>query len=344
VIGRFFSFATRRSGATKFPMEKNYCTLFDKNYLLQAMALLLSLKRVAGSFRLYVLCMDDEAYRFLQRLSKTEPVTPVHERELRIARKQLEEHKQRTTHGQYCWSCQPFSIDYLLERFSLDSLTYLEADSMFFSNPQVLFDEIGQASVSLVPHNFAPGFDQTASSGRFCVQFNFFRNDDAGRKVLAFWEQSCLAYNRDKPLSYPGQVTLDEWPEKFGHAVKVIQNQGAGVAPWNLQKFDLDSDASGCPTVNNIPVVFFHYHEFGFLEEGKVDLSSYPLPPKSVALFYRPYLESLKAAEALIKNLEPVFSNKKFKKRRAPWREFLHRARRRVQGTYNIYDPTAILL
>src|ERR1035437_1360879 len=117
-------------------MKTNYCTVFHKNYLFQGFALFLSLQRTAGDFMLYVLCMDDETLEVMGRVADAQFLTPVSEHDLRGRFPELESHAQRTNHGQYCWSCQPFFIQFLLERFALPSVTYLEADSLFFSSPQ----------------------------------------------------------------------------------------------------------------------------------------------------------------------------------------------------------------
>jgi hypothetical protein len=38
---------------------------------------------------------------------------------------------------------------------ALEAVTYIDADIAFFSDPQPVFDEMGEDSVMIVPHRFA---------------------------------------------------------------------------------------------------------------------------------------------------------------------------------------------
>lgn len=315
---------------------RNYCTIFDKNYLFQGMALFVSLLRTTKNFRLYVLCMDAESFQLIEKFSAKLPITAIREEDLRTAIPALEEHKKRTSHGQYCWSCQPFSISYLIHRFQLDSLTYLEADSIFFSDPEHLFAEIGPGSVSLVPHRYTPEFDQTKTSGRYCVQFNFFRNDAQAKAVLDYWQSCCLEYSREKPLFYPGQTKLDEWPEKFGSSVVEIQNLGAGIAPWNIQQYSVSIE-DGIPMVDGQAAVFYHFHEFAFRENGAFDLGGYPLSKQVVDAFYRPYVATLRAAEAMVHEIAPDFRHRKVRAAPVGFLNALRVWKRKLFGRYNVF-------
>ena len=251
---------------------RSYCTVFDKNYLVQAVALYRSLLDHAGDFSLYALCMDNEAYEFLAKASLPSLV-PIEVSDLLTP--DVVKVKDRTTHGQFCWVCQPLVCSHVLDNFGVSMVTYLEADSLFFSSPEPLFDELHNCSASLVSHRFPANKDQSAVSGKYCVQFNAFRNDEFGRAVLAYWKQCCFRYMDSKPHSYPGQTTLDNWTTKFPHA-KEISHLGAGVAPWNVMQYRLEKSDTGI-TVDGIPIVFYHYHQYLRYEDGSHELGTYPL-------------------------------------------------------------------
>jgi hypothetical protein len=321
-----------------------YCTLFDKNYLYQGVALHRSLARHARDFTLYALCMDSIAYDLLQRMN-VPSLTPIRVEEL--LSEQVAQVRRRTTHGQFCWVCQPLVCEYLLDRFGLDMVTYLEADSLFFSDPEALLQELGDRAVSLVPHNYSAEFDNSEAAGRFCVQFNAFRNDPTGRRVLGYWRQRCFEYDKSRLLRYPGQTCLDDWPVRFEN-VAIIGHRGAGVAPWNIRGYRIGGSES-TPTVDGMPVVFYHYHQYARCKGGGHDLGSYPMTRQAIDTFYRPYVRELRLAESAVHAVEPEFRFRRespnvssladllrgFSGSSAV--EYLRGLNRRLRGRYNVY-------
>jgi hypothetical protein len=325
-------------------MRRSYCTLFDKNYLYQGVALHDSLQVVARDFDLYALAMDDEAFDMLGKLGR-KSLVPVRVDDLLTD--EVRAVRSRTTHGQFCWVNQPLICQYLLERHHLDMVTYLESDSYFFSDPEVLFQELGDDSVSLVPHNFSSEFDNSETAGRFCVQFNAFRNDDRARAVLADWRAANFRYDRSAPTAYPGQTCIDRWPETFP-GVKVIEHRGAGVAPWNVRGYRLEMRGD-TPTVDGVPVVFYHYHQYGRLRSGAHELGSYPMTQAVIDAFYRPYVAALRRAEHTVTRIDPAFTFRRLHADSAslgelllgPSKErlssYMGRLKRKLRGRFNVY-------
>jgi hypothetical protein len=325
-------------------MHRSYCTLFDKNYLFQGVALHDSLVASARDFTLYALAMDEEAFVMLAKLGR-DTLVPVRVDELLTD--EVRQVRARTSHGQFCWVNQPLICEYLLDRYSLDMVTYLESDSLFFSNPEPLFEELASSSVSLVPHHYSPGFDQKDKSGVFCVQFNAFRNDARARAVLAHWKTENFRYDKTRPMYFPGQMCMDSWPEKF-EGVKIITHKGAGVAPWNVRGYEV-TVRDGTPHVDGVPVVFYHYHQYGRLRSGAHDLSGYPITKEVINAFYRPYVAALARAEQAVKDVDPSFDFRRVyadsvtlgKFMRAPSKEnlasYLFRLKRKVLRRFNVY-------
>ena len=324
-------------------MLRTYCTLFDKNYLYQAIALHRSLLRHGGAFRLFALCMDNTAFQMIEAL-QSDSLIPVSVGSM--MEPDVELLRLRTTHGQFCWACQPLICQYVLDNFEADMVTYLESDSLFFSSPEALFNEIGDRSVSLVPHNYSSEFDNSAAAGRFCVQFNAFRNDPVARAVLSTWRNACFQYDKERPRSYPGQTCLDNWPAEFS-GVAVIEHPGAGVAPWNISGYRLEDDRVP-PLVDGQPVVFYHYHQYGRLKNGSHEIGSYPMTGKIVDCFYVPYVEALREAQAFVQGVDPRFSHRReyedypsmcdVLRRPSPavLGRYLEAMKRRIRGRFNV--------
>jgi hypothetical protein len=309
-----------------------------------------SLSRVARDFRLHALCMDSVSHEIIRKLS-SETLRPVKVEELLTPR--VSSVRDRTTHGQFCWVCQPLICEFVLDSRGADVVTYLEADSLFFSNPDVLFTELGDNSVSLVPHAFSPGFDNTGEAGRFCVQFNAFRSDKRGRAVLGYWKSRCFEYTKDRPRSYPGQTSLNDWPERF-EGVKVIENPGAGVAPWNIQHRTINI-VDSVPHVDGVPVVFYHFHQYGRYGDGSHELGHYPLTRQAIDAFYKPYVHALASAERRVRAVDPGFRHQRTypdnkslgeilaRPRADDVREYVNVLRRRLRGCYNVFPDQFFL-
>ncbi len=312
---------------------RSYVTLFDRNYLYQGVALYQSLEKHSQSaFQLYAICMDDLAFETLQKLDRKNFI-PI--RYTDFDTPETVAVRARTTHGQYCWTCQPLSCLYLLERFGLDRITYLEADSLFFADPEILFQELGENSVSLIAHRYSPQFDQTATSGKFCVQFNSFANNDNGRAVLNYWKKECFRYDKSRPTDFPGQTCLDQWESRF-KSVKELQHLGGGVAPWNVQQYSISRSESGI-LVNGVPLVFYHFHAYGQYKDGSHELGGYPLSQNVVNLVYRPYAEAIRHAEAWVHQASPSFDYRKYIEKPRKLRARVSFHLRRLRGTWNVY-------
>ncbi len=325
-------------------MRRTFCTLFDRNYLYQGVALHRSLVRHAGDFRLYALCMDSTAHALLTKMNLP-TLVPVAVEDLLTP--EIAAVRARTTHGQFCWVCQPLICQFLLNTGVADMVTYLEADSLFFSSPEALFEEMGSRSVTLVPHNYSSEFDNSASAGLFCVQFNAFTRDASAGEVLSYWRECCFRYDKSAPGAYPGQTSLDDWPQRFG-CVAVIRNPGAGVAPWNVRGYRLTLENS-IPHVNGVPTVFFHYHQYGRCKNGSHELGSYPLSREVVDCFYRPYVREIDLAAQQVRAVDPSFTYRREYPDSGTLRDllqsfsgtgvkaYLGSLKRKIRGRYNVY-------
>ena len=94
----------------------------------------------------------------------------------------------------------------------------MDADLYFYQDPQILIDEIPKnKSVLITQHNYYPKYDQSKTSGIYCVQFMYFKNDNEGMKVLKWWRDKCIewCYNRFEDGKFGDQKYLDDWFKKI---------------------------------------------------------------------------------------------------------------------------------
>lgn len=204
------------------------------------------------------------------------------------------------TRGEYCWTLTPVLPATVMGLTGAKYVTYLDTDIYFFRSPALLMNEFVEADKSalLTEANFSPEYDDSARSGRFCVQFMSFRNDERGRAILSWWQDRCLewCYNRFEPGRYGDQMYLDEWPVLFGSDVHVCQQKDALLAPWNISGFFRGRYAQMDP-------ILYHFVGFRLRSPTQLQLFRYYRIPKAALWLYEAYLRELEAAIALLQRL-----------------------------------------
>ncbi|MEJ7557300.1 MAG: glycosyl transferase [Pedobacter sp.] len=283
----------------------NFCTLFNTTYLSRGLAMYQSLEKHSASFHLYIVAFDDHCFDLLNRLG-LECATIISLKQFENERL-LEAKKGRTT-GEYCWTCGSSSIKYCIETYNLDHCTYVDADLLFFKDPSVLIEEMGEKSVLITEHRFSSRYEQSANNGKYCVQFMTFRNTWGGMEVLNWWVDACITwcYDRIEDGKFGDQKYLDDWTTRFS-TVHVLQHLGGGVAPWNVQQYDFRPKGTQVlgretATKEKFDLVFYHYHDFHYTTNNTYSLSNnaYQLGRNHVRYIYRAYGTALSEAEKII--------------------------------------------
>ncbi len=289
--------------------ETNYfCTLFDSGYLIKGVAMLRSLARYCSGARVFVLCMDEQTQQILERLDLSF-VTCIPLRN--IEDDALLKAKADRGVAEYCWTLSPCLPWYVLQHNPhIDFITYLDADLLFYSPIQPVLDEIGGASIAIIEHRFTPRLKDREVNGRFCVEWVSFRRDDEGMACLARWREQCIAwcYYRLEDGKMGDQKYLDEWPERYA-SCHILQHPGAGIAPWNYAQYRFGKDVDGNITVDDVPLIFYHFHQFQLLENGKYDRLStfYTSECPEPSVVYECYEAELQKCLADVRDIVPDF-------------------------------------
>jgi hypothetical protein len=287
-------------------MISDFCTYFDSRYLVRALALHASLLRHAGVFRLWVLCMDDAAADCFSAL-KLEAVRVVRLRDLETADPDLHKAKSNRSAVEYMFTCTPcLPLHVFRQATDIDMVTYLDSDLFFFADPRLVSAGMGDASIGIIEHRYSKGLEARLKYGRFNVGWNAFRRDEAGIACLKWWRERCLewCYDRCEPGRFADQGYLDAWPALF-KGVRIIENAGANVAPWNVDRHQLEWHG-GVGYSDGVPLLFYHFQSLRSVGRGLFDtkLSYYNtrLTPVLKKNIYRPYAEELIKVKAFIEN------------------------------------------
>lgn len=290
-------------------ITRYFCTLFDSGYLLKGLAMIRSLARCCPGMKIYVLCMDEQAKIILNRLDLPYitciTLTEVEDDELLKA-------KANRGVAEYCWTLSSCFTWYVMQNNpEINMLTYVDADLLFYSDVQPIFDEIGDASIAIIEHRFSERLKDREVNGRFCVEWNSFRRDKQGLACLSRWRQQCIdwCYYRLEDGKMGDQKYLDEWPERYS-SCHIIMHPGAGIAPWNYSQYRFGEDAHGNITVEDAPLIFYHFHQFQLLNNGTFDRLStfYTSECREPNAVYETYEANLAMCLNDVREIVPGFS------------------------------------
>lgn len=288
--------------------SRYFCTLFDSGYLLKGVAMLRSLEQHCPTAHVYVLCMDVKTQSILSQLNlsfiTSILLSDIEDEEL------LSVKKDRGV-AEYCWTLSPWLPSYVLQNnLEIDFITYLDADLLFYSSLDPIFEEIGNNSIAIIEHRFTPRLKDREVNGIFCVEWVSFRRDHEGMACLSRWRDQCLdwCYYRLEDGKMGDQKYLDEWPVRYP-SCHIIKHAGAGIAPWNYAQYDFDTKSDEVITVEGEPLIFYHFHQFQLLMNGEFDRLStfYTSDCKEPLDIYNVYENTLTDIIKDVRNIEPEF-------------------------------------
>lgn len=281
-------------------MTRHYLTLFDSSYAVKGALMLASLADHSSEpYEVTLIALSDCVAAIPWINTRVVSVAA-----LEAAVPGLQAARAQRTWREYCWTLASVATRWRLAQLEPgEALTYLDADLGFFGDPAACFAELGNRSIGIVPHRFAPVHrDYEAASGLFNVSWLSLRNDDIGRACVEDWAGRVLA--RCSESECGDQRHLDAWPDRYGAALHVFDSPGIGVAPWNVFAYRVEPGHT--VTVDEQPVVFYHYHEFR-REPNPANrhgpcldefcLSGYSrLRPIDIDVFYRDYCHRYRTA------------------------------------------------
>jgi len=288
----------------------NFCILTGINYFSKAIALYESLSKHCDDFKLFYFCFDDDTYRILSLLNYKN-IIPINIKE--VEDQELLNAKSNRSVQEYYFTLTPSIILYVLKRYNVKMCTYLDADIYFYSDPKILFKEMDNNSVLITEHRYATNYEYLYTSGKYCVQFNPFRNNKEGLTVLRWWRDACTewCYHKAEDGKWADQGYLNDWTTRF-NSVHVLNNLGGGMAPWNIQKYSLVSNSSDLIIFKNLEngenfqLIFYHFQALRFLTNNLVYLGGYKLEKNIISRLYKKYVGHLLIINNKIKKLDPT--------------------------------------
>jgi len=204
-------------------------------------------------------------------------------------------------------------------------LTTLDGDLWFWSSPEPMFDEIGDAPMAVCPHGIPPRsfglpgvcYETHRRYGLYNSGLVYFGLEGAG--ALAEMAEATREWSYTEVRQHP-----EDGQDDFGdqgaleriarrHGAREIIHPGVNVAPWNIHHRDPnmsyartgDGQLEAEVVVVGRPLVVYHYSSLRFQPNGRVLQwadEGYAVSRAQQRLLYWPYVEAcsrqLRAARA----------------------------------------------
>lgn len=269
---------------------RNFCTYFNAAYIWKGLAMYESLSKVSDDFCLYIMALDEKTFQHLKKLNLPNMVV---ECWCNYETEQFLSLKEERTFAEYCWTCGPTIIQHFMKSNNLPDITYLDSDLMFYNSFNCVYDEIGSHSIAITRH-YSVNEEQT---GKYCVQFVYFKNDEEGNAALQWWKERCIewCFTRIEKDRYADQKYLDFFPQRYKN-VCIISNRGAGIAPWNMNHYSICNKSIIKYNDIEYPLVFFHFHgvKMDFKDDclvAKFFDKDFPEDKHTTETLFIPYIE-----------------------------------------------------
>ena len=260
---------------------RNYCSLGDKKYLPQLICLIDSItSNFKHDYKVHILCLDEYTHNFLkskynQKNINLYSLEQIQEDFTIKALRYLPAGQEATANAvssgkdpqfvQFCWALAPCFTDWIMKNYN-ESVTYVDADIIFFRDMDQFFYELGEKSIGLVRHRI----DYIYTSGEFNVGIVHFENDGPGRSSLKFWCD--VMKNPRNPYSLGFGTCGDQKYLEMIHSiyrkdVSIIDKNFGHLAPWNVTFHEYRDDSIFWNGIRQ-DLTYFHFAHFVIEENG----------------------------------------------------------------------------
>ena len=277
--------------------------------------MLYSLLNVNSKCIIYVAAMDEDCYWFLKKTA-IERVIVINIKEVETNYPLLKKTKNQRTKPEYYFTSKGYICHFITQKEKkIDSITYLDSDLYFFSDPQPIFDDLIDASIGITKHNFHWLNAYQLKYGKFNAGWITFKTKPEGLKCLEEWMINCSnwCYSYLDDDKYGDQKYLDLWPKKYKN-VKVIKAKGANLAPWNIKNYSIQIKEDKI-YVDNELLIFYHFSKLNRVNHNqyKTNLNRGFVSADGLIKdkIYKPYIKELIKYQSPFENKSLNLNNHK---------------------------------
>lgn len=276
---------------------KYFCTYFNFNYILQGWTLFRSLKNTVESFKLFVVCMDDNVFDVLS-MAAPKNITLIKLVDIEAFDPEYAACRDNRSIYEYFFTLTPVMPLYIFQQYpEIDLLTYLDADLYFYNSPQPLYDELGNHSMLIIPHRFPQRIKWREKFGIYNVSLQIYKRNENTMKALLWWREKCIEWCYDivEKERFADQKYLNHLILLFDEVI-ASRCKGAGLAPWNWYQYHLECDCKR-KLIDGEDLIFYHFQGFkvlnSFLLQHNLGHYGRVMPRNLRKFFYLGYLQEV---------------------------------------------------
>lgn len=252
-------------------MINGFCIILSKYRLYQGITLYRSLAYNYNSFRVFILCIDEEAFEICNKLQLKNTIL-VKTDVLQDGRLNVIKMDRRL--NEYCWTLKPFFLEYIMNEYDyLDNVVYLDADLCFFNDPTPIFECSKNYCALLSEHDFLEKNSIVEKNcGKYNSGFIVFKKCKTSLDILKWWEEKCIDWCFDglDEGKFGDQKYLDLMPRLF-EGICSITVPGVNIAPWNEGKYYFNNQFDKVHA-NQEKLICYHYCGLRLLNKNQFAL------------------------------------------------------------------------
>lgn len=289
-------------------MTTHIATVFDKNYLVRAIALRNSLYKFCPDSNVWFLCLDEESYSLTQKLNlKNTKIVSLDE----MNDSELMATKGSRTSVEFTMGSKASFLKYILDSKNIeqgDQLVFIDADILFYSSAQKTFEKAFRSgTITLTAHKYPKEKEYLSSIlGYFNSGLIFFINDQNARECIEDWRKQCIEWCSvaKEEGKYTDQMYLNDWPKKY--KIYELPDKGVNTGTWNIKRFKI-TKKNDYFFIDGDILVCYHAHGLKIYINKNNKISAYPITIFHSEI-YKIYLDALNEAYAQILAVEPSWN------------------------------------
>ena len=254
---------------------RNYYSIADTKYLPNLICLIDSInEKFEGDYNIHILALDETVSSFLSSKKRFKNVTIYDLKDVnndfdiyavRFLQPSNEAISNANSSGkdagfvQFCWALAPCFGEWLINRIR-SSITYIDADIIFYNDITCFFDSLEKFSIGFVSHRIPYVY----SSGEYNVGIVHFSFDGPGISAIRRWKSFLTEQQNSYSLCFGtcgDQKYLEAIKLIYHDDVVVIDEKFGHLAPWNVTFHEYLNNKIIWKAVEQ-ELVYFHFAHF----------------------------------------------------------------------------------